>query len=65
MKGWQRSVKDFKKIVDHETGLDLFYYSPDEQDVEVKGGEQEKGKRTEVQEDVPADCHKKHVLPSL
>ena len=40
----------------------MFYSSPDEQDVEVEGGEQEKGERTEVQEDVPADYHKKHVL---
>ena len=57
MKGWHRGFSDHEavKIVDHETGLELFYSSPDEQDVEVEGGEQEKGERTEVQEDVPAD----------
>ena len=61
---WKADKEDHEvvKIVDYETGLEIFYSSPDEQDVEVEGGEQEKGERTEVQEDVPADYQKKHVL---
>ena len=60
MKGWQRRSWSCK-IVDYETGLEIFYLLPDEQDVEVEGGEQEKGERDEVQEDEPTEDKDKDV----
>ena len=46
-----------EKLFIYETGLEIFYPSPDEQDVEVECGEQEEGERNEVQEDEPTDSH--------
>ena len=46
-----------EKLFIYETGLEIFYPSPDEQDVEVEGREQEEGEGNEVQEDEPTDCH--------
>ena len=60
---WKADKEDHEvvKIVDYETGLEIFYLLPDEQDVEVEGGEQEKGERDEVQEDEPTEDKDKDV----
>ena len=69
---WKADKEDHEvvKIVDYETGLEIFYSSPDEQDVEVEGGEDGDGEGQEQGEDkgdpsVPVRTFAQAVLQSF